>query len=262
MRIPYDGCPLCGGDANYIGVAPCTHHPRWREPLPPSMAWQSCRSCGHLFTDGYFTDEALEILFGGTNAEQVPGWNPEAMRHVWAPTFERLSSITSGSWLDVGFGDGSALGVAAEFGFDPVGIDLRPSTVDAAADLGFEVYCSDVESFDGGPFDVVSMFDVIEHVPYPKAALLATGRLLAPDGLLVVSTPNMDSHAWRHLDRTGQNPYWSEIEHFHIFTRRRLVALLDECGFDFVSFAIADRFRLGMEIVARKRAEVTSCPAI
>jgi len=112
-----------------------------------------------------------------------------------------------------------------------------------------------IEDMEGGAgrYSVISMADVLEHMPYPKAGLKAAHRLLRPGGVLFVSMPNMDSMVWRALDASGSNPYWGEIEHYHNFTRQRLYALLDEHGFSPVHYDISERYRCCMEVIAEKR---------
>ena len=62
-------------------------------------------------------------------------------------------------------------------GFDPVGLDLRPTSVEAMRKLGFEAHCLDVTAFDSpNRFSVVSMADVLEHMPFPKDGLGAAYR--------------------------------------------------------------------------------------
>ena len=56
------------------------------------------------------------------------------------------------------------------------------------------------------------------------------------------------------LRRGRGNPYWYEIEHCHNFTKTRLEALLQELGFENLHYDINQRYRTGMEVVARKRA--------
>lgn len=252
-RIAYENCPLCGhGEIPLLRSSSCDWHDRYQPQLPPIMTWLQCSSCKHVFTDGYFDDEALALVYSTTNEGQVPGSDGERARQMWAPTVRKVGSvIESGTWLDVGFGDGSLLFTAAEWGFDPVGIDARRDTADRMAALGITVLDGELANIDrGSGFDVVSFFDVLEHISFPTTALVHAHRLLRPGGCLVVSTPNMDTHAWRQLDEAGRNPYWGEIEHYHSFTRSRLVSLLSDHGFRFLSYDIAARWRLGMEILA------------
>lgn len=56
---------------------------------------------------------------------------------------------------------------------------------------GIEGHCIDITKFDpNGRYAVISMADVLEHMPYPRAGLDAAHRLLRPDGILFLSMPN------------------------------------------------------------------------
>jgi 2-polyprenyl-3-methyl-5-hydroxy-6-metoxy-1,4-benzoquinol methylase len=104
-----------------------------------------------------------------------------------------------------------------------------------------------------GAFQVVSLADVIEHLAFPRQALEQAASLLEPRGLLFVSTPNIDTVVWRALDSQQANPYWGELEHYHCFSRTRLYALLEECGFEPLHYDVSARYRCGMDVIARKR---------
>jgi protein O-GlcNAc transferase len=143
---------------------------------------------------------------------------------------------------------------AEEWGFTPVGLDLRRDNVAVLRSLGYEAHCVPIEELDDGVrYSVVSMADVLEHMPFPKSGLLAARRLLAPGGALFLSMPNTDTMLWRLLHANKVNPYWGEIEHYHNFSRRRLYALLEEHGFEPVEYGVSERYRACMEVVALRR---------
>jgi 2-polyprenyl-3-methyl-5-hydroxy-6-metoxy-1,4-benzoquinol methylase len=163
-------------------------------------------------------------------------------------------STQAGRWLDVGFGNGALLTTAAEFGFRVVGLDLREASVRLMQQFGYEAHAVEFDAYrPAEPFDVISMADVLEHMPYPKPALRHAYGLLREEGLLFVSMPNSDSFVWNVLTRNGVNPYWGEIEHYHNFGRQRLHALLVECGFDPVRYGVSERYRACMEVLARRK---------
>lgn len=256
-RIPYERCPLCEATENAVAmVGDCSRHPAYQAALPTEMRWLRCARCEHVYVDGYFSPAALEILFSTTMPNQAPGYDLEATRYVSARMIESVSQLMpsqEGRWLDVGFGNGALLTTAAEYGFETVGLDLRASTVAAMRELGYEAHAVELEDYrPDAPFDVVSMADVLEHMPFPKRALEHTRGLLRDGGLLFVSMPNSDSFLWRWLTRNGVNPYWNEMEHYHNFGRRRLYALLREHGFEPLRYAVSFRYRACMEVIARK----------
>lgn len=254
-RVPYERCPLCDGSAfEAIVTASCREHPLYHPALPPSMTWRRCAACEHVFTDGYFTAEAAALVFGRVNPHQRVGADAESQRYVSARIVERVARhVESGAWLDVGFGNASLLFTAAEWGYSAVGIDLRRDNVTELQRLGFEAHAVDCCDLDQpGRFSVVSMADVLEHMPFPKEGLAAARRLLRPSGVLMASMPNSESMVWRLLDAGGQNPYWGELEHYHNFSRTRLYALLEESGFRPLAYGISERYRTCMEVVAAR----------
>lgn len=255
-RHVYDACPLCASQRIvHERAADCSRHPSWAPPLSPVINWSRCTACGHSFTEGYYTDAALAHVFARTQTNQAPGDNIEANRLLSAAMVEKvLAHAPPGRrWLDVGFGNGSLMFTAQEFGFEVAGLDLRPGPVETMRRFGFEARCEDLRTaIFAAPFDVLSMADVLEHTPFPPQVLAAAHRLLAPQGLLFVSMPNADAFLWKALDASAANPYWGEMEHYHNFGRARLHALLAETGFTPVAYGISQRYRCGMEVVARR----------
>lgn len=255
-RVPYHGCPLCGArDTSEVGTADCGGHPLYKPQLPRQQRWLQCRHCSHIFVDGYFSPAALEVLMAGTPAEQVPGHDLEGQRYMWAyvvETVNRLRAAPGGRWLDVGFGNGSLLTTAEEFGYEVVGLDMRGENVRLMREAGYEAHTIDFEAFNGGPFDVISMADVLEHLPFPKHALMHAAVLMAARGLLLISMPNADAYIWRAMTSARANPYWAEIEHYHNFGRKRLYALLAETGFEPVHYSVSLRYKACMQVIARR----------
>jgi protein O-GlcNAc transferase len=227
----------------------------YKAALSPQIVWKACEDCGHVFTAGHFTPEALAVVFSGTHDNQKVGGPVEANRAVAARMVEKvLPYAAEGVWLDVGFGNGALLFTADEYGFRAVGVDLRSDNVRALAALGIEAHCTELSGLRlDAPCAVVSLADVLEHMPFPKLGLAEARRLIKPSGVLLISMPNMDSMLWRLMDQAGQNPYWGELEHYHNFGRRRLYRLLDECGFTPVRYGISERYRACMEVVAIRR---------
>jgi len=269
-RIRYEACPLCGCEAITDLLAfDCSKHPLYKPQLPAEIQWCECFECKHVFTDGYFDAEALEVLFSTAHEYQQPGHEPDRGRMQWARVVERVTAILRGGggfaaaprdetisrWLDVGFGDGTLLFTAQEWGYEPLGVDLRRASVEKLIALGVPARCGAFETIDEpGSCAVVSLADVLEHMPFPKPALAHVRKLLAADGLLFVSMPNMDTGSWRVLDRDRRNPYWMELEHYHNFSRRRLYALLAEAGLVPVWYGVSHRYACGMEVIARRTA--------
>jgi 2-polyprenyl-3-methyl-5-hydroxy-6-metoxy-1,4-benzoquinol methylase len=226
------------------------------------MNWSKCGGCGHVFTNGFFSGDAAEFLFAKGQEGQKVHVN-EQERWLASQLIDKAAAprepfnAPSPSWLDVGFGSGALVMTAQEYGYNTHGLDLRGDNVKALQKLGYMASCQTIEEFastqDKESLNVISMLDVLEHMPFPGAALDVAYKLLRFDGALIVSCPNMDTAVWRAMDSANANPYWVEIEHYHNFTRKRLAALLEDHGFSPVSYHVSPRYKSCMEIIAMKK---------
>ena len=259
-RTPYNGCPLCDDrDSSVEHRADARKHALWRPCFEPEMVWLRCSKCRHGYTSGYYEGAALAELLDKIQKDRAPGVDFERHRMLAAPIVERCLSLIGHepkgefhAWLDVCCGNGALVATAEEFGFGAVGIDLRPYVVEALKTVGIGAECkalADVELCEEF-FSVISLADVLEHVPYPHELLTQAHERTAPNGLLFVSCPVADSPAWRMLGE--QNPYWWELEHFHNFSRQTLYKLLRDAGFEPIHYTVSQRYRVGMEVIARK----------
>ncbi len=104
------------------------------------------------------------------------------------------------SALDVGCGAGLLTEPLRRLGAEVTGIDASPDVIAVAREharamgLEIEYRSGDVQELEG-QFDLVTAMEVIEHVADPAAFVEALARRLAPDGLLLMSTPNATSWA-------------------------------------------------------------------
>jgi 2-polyprenyl-3-methyl-5-hydroxy-6-metoxy-1,4-benzoquinol methylase len=136
-----------------------------------------------------------------------------------------------GRLLDIGFGNGGFLQLASQIGWRAEGIDFDPGAVDAARSRGLDVRCVSVDDLaqEQGPYDIITISHVIEHVYDPPALLCAIYRLLRPGGLLWVDTPNLDSLGHSRFGRD-----WRGLEpprHLSLFCVDSLQTALKQAGF-------------------------------
>jgi len=134
-------------------------------------------------------------------------------------------------WLDVGFGEGSLLEIAERHGWNCYGTEVSPPAVEHGRERGW-IVTSDAEAdsrFPSSGFDVVTMIELIEHVPSPQEFFHAAARWLRPGGLLYVTTPNAQS-----LNRRLLGLEWTIFappEHVTIWTSGGLSHALKNAGF-------------------------------
>jgi ubiquinone/menaquinone biosynthesis C-methylase UbiE len=86
--------------------------------------------------------------------------------------------------------------------------------------------------FEASSFDLVTMWDVIEHIPDVVSAVREVARLLAPGGKLLIETQNVDSRAAKVLGRRWL--HYKHAEHIYHFNARTLKRVLERGGFEIV----------------------------
>lgn len=190
----------------------------WQHPLPDAEVLDA------LYGDDYFE------RWGATPAEfeAVRGMK----RATYAALLDRLEPHRSaGVLLDVGCAFGYLVELAGERGYDAFGLDRNADAIGRASEpLAARLHCGelDAQAFAGKRFDVITLVDVLEHVPRPDDLLAACRARLEPEGLLVLIVPNAASFT-RRLFR-GHWPHYAS-EHLYLFSPENLGRLLSSSGY-------------------------------
>jgi SAM-dependent methyltransferase len=137
-----------------------------------------------------------------------------------------------GKLLDVGAAAGFFVYEAVRSGWDAEGIDIAPHMVEwGRRELGIPLRVGDISLADDlGAYEVVTMWDYIEHSLDPAGDLASSNRLLAPNGIVALSTGDIDSLAARI---SGSRWHLLTPRHHNFFFgARTLVRLLSSSGFE------------------------------
>jgi SAM-dependent methyltransferase len=138
----------------------------------------------------------------------------------------------NGRVLDIGCGSGGYLAFLAEMGWHCAGVETgAKSRAYAQTVLGLDVREGPLEAcgFPDAAFDVVTLWHVIEHLPDPRATLREIGRILKPEGLLLLRTPNVES--WEAALFRGNWYGLDAPRHLYLFSPATMERLLRQCGF-------------------------------
>lgn len=143
--------------------------------------------------------------------------------------------------LDVGAYTGVFVDIAARHGWDAWGIEPSLWAVDLARQEGLQMVGGTLEdsTFEDSSFDVVTMWDVIEHVANPMATMHAAYRVLKPGGFLVVHTMDLGSPFARLMGKRW--PWFMEM-HLFYFTRRTMRLMLEKAHFEVVWMGAQGRY--------------------
>lgn len=146
---------------------------------------------------------------------------------------------THGRILDIGCAAGFFLKVAKENGWDTYGVEISNDTAEIARKrYGLKVLTGSLKatSFIPNFFDVVTMWDVIEHVENPIRTISIISRILKDDGILAISTPNIDglfpkiSYRVSNLINRWRHP--EPPHHLYQFSKKTMNRLLEQAGFN------------------------------
>ncbi len=230
-------CDLCGADAPDILFSKEDRY------TGESFQFATCTNCGLIYLPSrpstediakYYPADYEAFYLIDYKMDDRQQWHLRRALSLQLDFVEKHSS-SKGKLLDIGCATGNFLKFAKDRDWQVLGIE----PINDAARIARDYYQLDVItgtldtiSLAGETYDVITMWDVLEHLPTPKSTISQCHRLLKNDGILVFSIPNLHSFD-RYL--FGRNWIgWDAPRHFNLFTGRSLIRLLNTTGFDLV----------------------------
>jgi len=252
-------CPVCGMTGGREILAARDH----RRGMPGEFRVVECTSCRLARTDPWPDDPGAwypdEYPQHGDQPSLTARASGAALRRAARPGTRRLGRIlgravpeadTGGPVaprsriLDVGAGTGTAVAAFRAAGHDAWGVEPSLRAVVVAEGRGTEGVVAgslddalDTGLIPAGPYDVIRMSQVLEHVADPIALLQRLRSIVAPTGRLIVGVPNLDS-----LARKVTGGAWDGLElprHLLHYTRESLLWVLSLGGFHVTSMRTA-----------------------
>lgn len=212
-----------------------------------------CDSCGLIFYDfnknyakflekqyskGYFTGESSLKSYTDYGKDK---------KNIFRNMKWYIDQIgrykTQGKYLDVGCAYGYAMEAAAEKGFDVYGVDPSEHAVAQAKKRfpkrAWVTFLSDMK-FNNNFFDVISLFDVFEHLQDPKKDLKKLHDVLKKDGLLVIGTGDTGSLLPKLVGRKWT--FFNPPQHIFYFNKPLIRKILSDAGFEVVKISTAGKW--------------------
>ena len=154
-------------------------------------------------------------------------------------TFERRlheiqNYVRRGKILDVGCAAGYFLESAKNEGFEPYGVELSESFFkETHHKLGDSIYRGTIEDIpcENNFFDVITMFDLLEHVKDPISTLRRCRKILMPNGIIAAVLPNTSSLTAKLMRKNWMH---YKKEHLFYFSKKTISALLKQESFDVI----------------------------
>jgi cyclopropane fatty-acyl-phospholipid synthase-like methyltransferase len=134
----------------------------------------------------------------------------------------------------VGCSAGHFLHAVSSYVGECIGIEFNKEEAEfASKTLGFRIYTKPVEHTDISYeyFDVITVFQVLEHMAEPASFLKTIGRYLKHDGYLIVEVPNVQDALMSLYDIEEYRDFWFREPHIFYYSPNTLSAMLEKCGF-------------------------------
>lgn len=197
---------------------------------------------GHWKNFKYLFDASQPDVF--TSAKKKTSYN--AQLYQWK--FDILNKYLvpnngKTKLLDIGCGDGKFVSDAIKRGFDAKGIDLSPDRIAKGKELydldDTQLQCINVGDFSANEkFDVIVMWDVIEHVESPSTLLNSIKAISHPKTKIFVLTMSMNSITYKLFKQ-----YWNYInptQHLYYFSHKTMENMFKKCNFNLLGVEMDD----------------------
>ncbi len=185
------------------------------------------RDLATVYGENYFHDMGgQEFGYSDYDSDKDP------MRHIFEHYLDIFEAHSKNkSLLDVGCATGYFLDCAKERGWKTYGVEISAYAAQEATSRGHTTYVGELPKLSiTERVDVVTLWDVLEHVDDPRAYLEASHHLLNDGGYLAINTVDISS-LWARTMRKR----WHLIvppEHIHYYTPDNLTQLLEQTGFE------------------------------
>lgn len=201
-----------------------------------------CRGCGLTFIQNPPDESALQELYSFDTGyhEDLESSNETSAYHLRNAKahlryLERYRQ--TGSLLDIGCSAGFFLEQARQKGFQVQGVEYSADSAAVAQEKGLDVFVGTLEAFNTEQrFDVITLWDVIEHVRDPLETLRIAKSLLSPEGYLFLETPNIDGlfpkASYQLAERLDFWPHPEPPGHLFQFSGATITDILSKAGFE------------------------------
>jgi len=230
------------------------------EFLPFSAEYERCANCGTLVSLVGLSNEELQVSNDETDFYGRQYWLEHQSKDLGFPNiFQRSRSdltdrnlhwlrtllkyrLPPAKVLELGCSHGSFVGLLHQSGYEAAGLEMSPWVVEFAhKTFGVPISVGPVENLnvEPGSLDVVALMDVLEHLPDPVGTMEHTLRLLKPDGLLLIQTPQFRNEM-NYEELVATNGAFLEQfksnEHLYLFTKESVGRLFKQLGAEHIVF--------------------------
>tara|TARA_Y200000002_G_C22688767_1_gene667200 strand:- start:9257 stop:10273 length:1017 start_codon:yes stop_codon:yes gene_type:complete len=201
-----------------------------------------CNDCNLVFTNPIFDEDHYKQIYKSRDYQEIVKSLGEESHNYRVKRFgtERINHLLGLfnnkekiKHLDIGCSTGFVVEAAIEKNWESIGIDLNPSAIEFGKSRGLPISETDLMDIkQDSYYDVVSMYDVLEHLYNPSVIIKKSRELLKDGGLLHIYVPNYDS-ASRYLMGKDAHFIWPS-HHLIYFTISTITNFLERRNFDVI----------------------------
>jgi dolichol-phosphate mannosyltransferase len=233
-------CNFCGaekykilypGDPRQLGDLPAQAFRCTSEGHGDFTNIVQCGQCGLLYQNPRETEAITEAKYAGV-VDPTYEQEAEGRRRTFRIVLDRIRQHAAppGRVLDIGCYIGVFLDVARAAGWQTAGVEPSTWAAGKAAAQGHAVSNSSLQNFEAAEsFDLVTLWDVVEHLHDPQEQLRLAFRALKPGGVFALSTMNVGSLFAKLAGRHW--PMYMRM-HYYYFTPATLGRMLTAAGFE------------------------------
>ncbi|NWG09603.1 MAG: class I SAM-dependent methyltransferase [Nitrososphaerales archaeon] len=207
-----------------------------------------CEKCGFIFVNSVLNESTMATMYSQSdraddlvdlNFESHRAWHQKRVKQRMAfihfrkraEEIEKLMRV--GRILDVGCSTGLFLDIMKARGWCPYGLEPNQKASKYAREFGLNVSTQTLKeaNLPSAFFDVITLWEVIEHFVSPISALLKIKHALREGGIVGISTPNMNGLVNKALKEHSRH---FDVQHVNYFTPKTLGKLMNKTGFEVV----------------------------
>lgn len=188
-----------------------------------------CRNCGFVFSQKLPTPTDFDKIYSAYGRKDYLSEITIKRYNEILDSFEKYRKTNK--ILDIGCGIGYFLEEAKKRNWKVYGSELADKAINICVEKGIQMHKGDLNqsNWDAESFDVITSFELVEHISYPKNVIISAINLLRKGGILYITTPNFNSIVRRRLKAK-----WSVIafpEHVSYFTKKSMNFVMTNIGF-------------------------------
>lgn len=243
LYSPITACPVCGKQESRVIKTETNHFSTnllIQYEADPVYLMQ-CKNCDFCYTDKLPKDSFFyETLYNLVSYNYEYEHDFHGKRDIYKDIKQKLSKYCpSGSLLDVGSWCGTLLTFMKDT-YTAVGCEISQPAASYAKSIGLNVRIGsfDAVDFESESFDVITIIDVLEHLPQPGGILEKIHRLLKPNGVVYIKVPNIQAQINKqNLLNTfnfSKGGVCTNYVHINHFSHKSLEKILLSLGFEVV----------------------------